>query len=931
MRARRVTWALSAIGAAGLVVLGARSPTFRASLAAGWKAFNDPALLDPKPPPPPSAVTVSCARFDTAGETKSAEIRDDDVQGLDRAVKADDLDDPEGEGLASLTMPDLKAPITRRTLRYLRWFTKSEQGRAAFLQRYRRSGLYREAMAHALREAGLPEDLIWLAAIESGFDPRAVSPTGASGLWQFMPETAQLYDLEQSVWTDERRNIAQSTKAAITHLRDLYERFGRWDLALAAYNAGYSRVVSAMSKVEKQRGPTGIGDKPLEFSDLCAARALPEETANYVPQIMAFALAAANRSRFGLDQAELGTGMEAGEIAVPEGTRLRTIARAAGVSIQVLRDYNPQLLRDRVPPNGGDYLVALPEARVQRALASFPVYHEQEVVADSDADEGDAADAPAVSATAGMTVDPNADDPLPKRPIPLGRNRLPQFALPGQERVIASAAQVGLDILSAKLPQALAMPTVGWRGFANAEPAELPVMGNLGATMGAGGGDPLGVFSGEPQRRGGALAAKGRDQAIDRELAFLDGLKSPVEALRSYSLPNGITVRVRRDKGAKSTAITVRIATLGADAPAGLAPGNKVAMAAQKGAESGAAEALYTITVDKADTDAGVELASTRLRLALGDTGGAGLAQIRRRAGEPRRQALEKEPYGAAWITLGDALFPAGHPLAGTVLGSTNDGASLRDLLIAEAMRKEHEGARASITVVGDLDEARTKKLAEAFLGNLGTPVDVPVLPHPKEERLTVEDAVPSARLLFGWIGPAEGEVGDASLRVAVEILENPKLARLTKSLVERAGVASLATAGIEITPRASVTAIELAPAAGHELAELEKKLDQELEKLGTEGPAAVDVEWGKYLVRARIKREMAAASQQLPGGAISSGSLAKLRHALKPGAGDRALAALDEVTVSSVKAAVHRILGKDRRVVVTTLPRSTTLAQKAP
>ena len=115
---------------------------------------------------------------------------------------------------------------------------------------------------------------------------------------------------------------------------------------------------------------------------------------------------AANRSRFGLDLPELGAPLDLGEIAVPEGTRLRTVARAAGVSVAVLRDYNPQLLRDRVPPIGGDYLIALPEARVQRALASFPAYSDQEVVAQNDGGrDGDDIVAPVAEA---LVVDPDA-------------------------------------------------------------------------------------------------------------------------------------------------------------------------------------------------------------------------------------------------------------------------------------------------------------------------------------------------------------------------------------------------------------------------------------------------------------------------------------------------------------------------------------------
>src|SRR4029078_5437282 len=91
-------------------------------------------------------------------------------------------------------------------------------------------------------------------AVESGFDPRAVSRAGAAGLFQVMPETGQLYGLDQSPWVDERRSVYRATAPAVTHLRDLYERFHRWDLALAAYNAGYDRVVGAMDKGGSAQG-----------------------------------------------------------------------------------------------------------------------------------------------------------------------------------------------------------------------------------------------------------------------------------------------------------------------------------------------------------------------------------------------------------------------------------------------------------------------------------------------------------------------------------------------------------------------------------------------------------------------------------------------------------------------------------------------------
>ncbi len=885
--------------AASVGAAAVRSPSLRASVRAGYRAFRDPSLLDP--PPPVAPATVSCARFAADALRLDADLS----RSLDRPLP-EDLDDPEGATLGTLTLPDLRVPITRRTMRYVRFLAKTDAGRAAFLQRHRRAGLYRESVAFALREAGLPEDLLWLAAVESGFDPRAVSPAGAAGLWQFMPETAQLYGLDQSPFVDERRSITRATRAAVTHLRDLYERFGRWDLALAAYNAGYDRVAGAVERVARERAVSSVTPpEPITFAELAAARALPEETIHYVPQIMAFALVAANRSRFGLDAPELGAPLELGEIAVPEGTRLRTVARAAGVSVAVLRDYNPQLLKDRVPPVGGDYLIALPEARVQRALATFPSYSDQEVLAQNDGEGRDdghdgappLAEGFALDAEAATTVD--ADDPLPRRPVPLGKNRLPELSLPGRDRLTLSAGGFGVAMLEAKLPMSLALPDLGGR-----HPYGEDALGLL-AGVARDGNYRLQTLGGAPVR----------DAAIDKQLGFL-GEAHAVEALRSFALPNGITVRVRRDRGAVSTAITVRIATVD-EASTG---------AFRVDRNGGASESLHTLTVDRADADAGIEIAAARLRLALGDTEAAQLAEIRFHAGDARRRALEGAPYGQGWLTLGEALFPPDHPLAGTVLGAGDDGAALRDMMIAEAMRREHALARASLTVVGDVDEARAKKLAEAFLAPLGPPADAPVAAHPREDRITIEEEVPAARALIGWIGPGEGEVGDASLRVAVEMLESARVGILQHALVDR-GLASLAHARLEVWPRAAVAAVEVSAAPGHDIGEVLRALDAELGRLGGEGPDAGQVAVAKFLLHARLQKEEAAASATVPPvvgslAAVHSASLIKLRHALRPGAGERTLKALDDVSVASVRAAVKHILSREHRVLVTTAPK---------
>ncbi len=892
---RRGATLIAALALTVPAVTAIRSPSFRASFSAALRAFHDPSLVErpaPAPPPPP----ITCARFT---EDQGRSLDDAIARDFDRPAAGDFDDDGTGT-MKSLVMPDLKVPVTRRTMRYVRFFGRSEAGRSAFLERYRRSVRYREIIEHALREAGLPEDLQWVPAVESGFDPRAVSPAGAAGLWQFMPETGQLYGLAQSPWADERRHILRSTEAASTHLRDLYERLGRWDLALAAYNAGYDRIASALDKLARERGPARLDDRPLGFSDIAAAKLIPEETANYVPQIMAFAIIAANRSRFGLDGPELaGAPLDIGEIAVPEGTRLRTIARAAGVSIATLRDYNPQLLRGRIPPTGGDYLVALPASRVQHALATFPVYSEQEELgADADDAVADAQVSPLAQDVQGvaMEVGRDPDDPLPRRTGSLGKNRLPELILPGERRDLSPKFDtVGLSAM--KLPVALSSLGVGWQ-------APRSWVG-LGQDE-----DPFAIVSG----RGGGANAKSIDPALAKQLAFLSDQK-PVEPLRAFALTNGVMVRVRRDAGAKGTVVTVRIAAVEDQDDARSGNGKKIAAAL------GATELVTTLRVGKNEGAAAIELAAARVKLALGGIQKVELAELRHRAGLARRKSLEATPYGRSWLALGDALFPPDHPLSGTVLGAREDAGAAVDLLLADRLEAEQAKAKASITVVGDIDELETKRLAEAFLAGVDGGLMAVVPPHPRGDKLTVDEEAPAPRALVGWIGPGEGEVGDASLRVAIEILQHPKVARLSEVL---GSSASFARAHIEPGPRASVVTVEMQPAEGVDPNDLVRRLDADLERLANDGPSGNEVAVAKFLLRIKMQKVVGEGSNQkplLPKGARSATAL-ELKRALRPGADERVLAAVDEVTVASVKAAVKRILAKDKRVLVLSVPK---------
>ncbi len=275
----------------------------------------------------------------------------------------DDLDDLGSAGhdaLSRLQLPDFQVPITRRALKYVRFLTRSHRGRDLFESWLKRSGRYQEMIQQTMREWHLPEDLIWVAMIESGFDPRVKSPAGAMGLWQFMRATGAVYGLTVSRYADLRKNPYAATRAAAHHLRDLYQRFGSWDLALAAYNMGYEQLLNAIDRY----GTT-------DFNELSRQRAVPTETANYVPKIIAAALVANNLERYGFEDVKVYRPLHVAQLSVPGGALLSTVAKAAGISTGAMRKYNPHILTKYVPPGSSD-IVYVPADTLSRARAALP-------------------------------------------------------------------------------------------------------------------------------------------------------------------------------------------------------------------------------------------------------------------------------------------------------------------------------------------------------------------------------------------------------------------------------------------------------------------------------------------------------------------------------------------------------------------------------
>jgi membrane-bound lytic murein transglycosylase D len=200
-------------------------------------------------------------------------------------------------------------------------------------------GRYGPLVSKALAERGMPQDLLYLAMIESGFNPRAYSRAHASGLWQFIRETGGRYGLEVNRAVDERRDPVESTDAALRYLGALYKRFGSWYLAAAAYNTGENRVGRIMREEKgRERGTDA------EFYDIY--HRLPGQTRDYVPVMVAAARIGKQPAAYGfeVDPHEPWTYRE---VTAGPATPLATLARRAGTTVAALKDLNPHLKLDR--------------------------------------------------------------------------------------------------------------------------------------------------------------------------------------------------------------------------------------------------------------------------------------------------------------------------------------------------------------------------------------------------------------------------------------------------------------------------------------------------------------------------------------------------------------------------------------------------------
>lgn len=263
------------------------------------------------------------------------------------------------EDLPEAITYDFPIVINKQVEAYLNIFQNRQK--KAFRRWLERSAKYLPMIHKELREAGLPEDLAYLAMIESGFNQRAYSRSRAVGLWQFMKGTGKDYNLRIDRYVDERRHALKSTKAAVAFLSDLYAKFGDWHLAVAAYNAGGGKIGRGLKRY-----------KTDNFWNLAQKRYLKLETKRYVPKLIAAIIIAKDPEKYGFSQINFEDPIQYETLRVGSGLSLDAVALICDSSGKTIKKLNQELKTGKTPLNKRYYDVQIPVGRSDIAAANLP-------------------------------------------------------------------------------------------------------------------------------------------------------------------------------------------------------------------------------------------------------------------------------------------------------------------------------------------------------------------------------------------------------------------------------------------------------------------------------------------------------------------------------------------------------------------------------
>ena len=268
----------------------------------------------------------------------------------------------QAEAEIKTTKSDLPLMLNDQVAMFINYFS-STKGRHTLEHGLTRAGRYREMISQTLKQEGVPQDLIYLAMAESGFQPLAVSRASARGMWQFMSGSGALYGLDRNWWVDDRQDPQKSTQAAAHYLKDLYAQLGDWYLAMAAYNSGAGTVQHAVER-------TGYAD----FWELYHRGVLPQETRNYVPIIVAVTIMAKNPAQYGLEKVVPDNPVPMDQATINYPVDLRLVAECLDTSVTTLQELNPSLLR-MTTPKDQTFTLHLPAGskdKYETAIALIP-------------------------------------------------------------------------------------------------------------------------------------------------------------------------------------------------------------------------------------------------------------------------------------------------------------------------------------------------------------------------------------------------------------------------------------------------------------------------------------------------------------------------------------------------------------------------------
>ncbi len=246
---------------------------------------------------------------------------------------------------------DIPVEYNAKVDKWIRFFLGN--GRDYFVIYSERAGKFVPLLSKILELHDLPQDLVFVAMAESGFSQQAKSKADAVGPWQFMKSTAHNFGLKVNDYVDERKDPIKSTIAASRYLKKLFQMFGSWDLAMAAYNAGEGSLARALKKANTS-----------EFWSMSEKNFLPQETKDYIPKIYALAIMGKNLEHFGIDSLNFHEPLNFEEVDIPGNTNLHEYAKKIGTDWKNLQQLNPELLQPLTPPNVKNYKLRIDQLQM---------------------------------------------------------------------------------------------------------------------------------------------------------------------------------------------------------------------------------------------------------------------------------------------------------------------------------------------------------------------------------------------------------------------------------------------------------------------------------------------------------------------------------------------------------------------------------------